>query len=86
MSADELDAAEMRLLNFVQRGAYPRDLERLKVGCALDKGNQMSRLTPCLDDGLLVVGGRLQASDLLTTSSDSARPASRDDTVDSACA
>ena len=58
------DAAEKRSLHFVQRGAYARDMERLQAGRSLDKGNQLSRLTPCLDDGLLVVGGRLQASDL----------------------
>ena len=65
LSAEELDDAEKRLLHFVQRGAYARDLERLQAGRALDKGNQLSPLAPCLDDSLLVVGGRLQASDLL---------------------
>ena len=64
LSAGELDAAKERLLHLVQRGAYARDLERLQAGRALEKGNQLSWLTPCLDDGLLVVGGRLQASEL----------------------
>ena len=58
------DAAEMKLLQYVQQGSYAHDLDHVRAGRSLSKGNQLSRLTPRLDDGMLVVGGRLQASNL----------------------
>ena len=88
LSADELDVAKERLLHFVQRGACASDLERLQAGCALDKGNQLSRLTPCLRWS--ASGWRMPASQRpdapLTTSSDSVRPSSHEDNADPACA
>ena len=64
LTAAELDAAETKLLQYVQQGSYARDLDHLRAGRSLNKGSQLSRLAPRLDDGILVVGGRLQSSDL----------------------
>ena len=85
---EEQDAAEKRLLHFVQRGAYARDLERLQAGRSLVKGNQLSRLTPCRrwSTGVWQTTAIHRPAASVTASIDSPRPPPRDNTADPTCA
>ena len=64
MTADELAGAEDALVKFVQRTSFREEYDRLSSGETPKKSSRLSPLTPRLKDGSLVVGGRLQDSEL----------------------
>ena len=64
MTADELAGAEDALVQFVQRTSFREEYDCLSSGETPKKSSRPSPLTPQLKDGSLLVGGRLQDSEL----------------------
>ncbi len=64
LTAEELASAEASLVRYVQRTCFPEDYRRLSSGDAPKKGSRLGPLSPKLEDGLIIVGGRLQFSEL----------------------
>ena len=64
-TVQELQEAEHVILKAVQQEAFPREVEFGERGCVPGSGD-LSRLDPCLRDGLLRVGERLNRSMLPT--------------------
>ena len=71
VSVEEMQRAERKVLQTVQREAFPSEIERLKESAAHDRNTGMKksssiyRLDPFLDkEGFLRVGGRINQADL----------------------
>lgn len=75
ITLQEMDAAEMVILKFVQKenfaqeikcleNKYPSGVQRGRQKPGVKKSSPIYKLDPVLDDGLLRVGGRLQKSSL----------------------
>ena len=65
LTYDELHKAKMRLFQYVQQLAYPKELEALGRDLPVPRGSAIVKLDPFVDaDGLLRVKGRLQFADL----------------------
>ena len=64
LTAEELASAEASLVRFVQRTCLTEDYRRLSSGDTPKKSSRLGPLSPKLEDGLIIVGGRLQFSEL----------------------
>ena len=66
ISLEDLSKAEKAIIVFCQRQRYPDEVAHLKkvtrIGKALNRQNNIYKLDPVLDEGLLRVGGRLNKS------------------------
>jgi hypothetical protein len=60
----ELRRAELKLIGLLQRSAFRKEIEALESGYSVSKSSTLWELRPQLEDGLLVVGGRLEYSSL----------------------
>jgi len=59
----EIDAAEIRIIKIIQAARFSDEIHRITNASSSSKG-KLDKLSPMLDkDGLLRVGGRLQASE-----------------------
>ncbi|XP_060566919.1 uncharacterized protein LOC132725749 [Ruditapes philippinarum] len=62
---DDLKHAEMSILRYTQKCAFPEEIETLtnnESTCRLKRNSVIRNLDPIMEDGLLRVGGRLQDS------------------------
>ena len=64
LTAEELASAEAALVRYVQKASFAEEYRRLCAGEELKRSSRLSSLAPTLEDGVMVVGGRLQFSDL----------------------
>jgi hypothetical protein len=63
LTVDETEAALLRCLRRTQEVSYPDDLRNLQAGHPVTKSSKLISLHPFVDkDGLIRVGGRLQAA------------------------
>ena len=60
LSVAEIRAAEMELLRWVQREVYSDEVESLRRSGVTPRSSSIVSLDPVLQDGMLVVGGRLK--------------------------
>lgn len=61
---DELEAAKKVIFRAVQKDAYPKEVVGLEKEGVIPKTSTLLNLDPCMDDGLMRIGGRLRHSPL----------------------
>ena len=59
---DEMVIAERHVVSFVQEGSFPVEIQQLKNNESVKLSSPLSKLTPMMLDGMMVVGGRLKHS------------------------
>ncbi|XP_055921716.1 uncharacterized protein LOC129952857 [Eupeodes corollae] len=65
LSSLEISIAKTKLIKFHQHLSFPLEINSIKSGVNLSKGNKLASLAPFVDDqGLLRVGGRIQESNV----------------------
>ena len=60
LKVPELHAAESAIIRHVQRREYPRECEDLALGNGIQRNSKIFKLLPMMEDGIIVVGGRLK--------------------------
>ncbi|KAK7904466.1 hypothetical protein WMY93_017073 [Mugilogobius chulae] len=60
LSGDELFQAERAIIQFVQHQEFAEEIAALSKGKGVTRHSRIYKLAPCLDEGLLRVGGRLE--------------------------
>ena len=66
---DELKEAEFNLVEFIQRDAFPHEMQLIRSGQNVKPTSSLIRLSPYVDDhGIMRVGGRLGHCDLPVSS------------------
>jgi hypothetical protein len=64
LTVSEVQEAESSIIKLVQAEAFPQEVECLLKGKQISKGSTLSSLAPFVKDGILLLGGRLQAAKL----------------------
>ena len=64
LTVEDLKGGELVIIKHVQGKQFSSELERLASGLNVVKGSNIASLDPVLDDGVIVVGGRLRLSNL----------------------
>lgn len=64
MSARDLLDAEMAIIGYSQRKKFKEEVASLSAGKSVSRDSSIYKLDPCLEDGLLRVGGRLSRAAL----------------------
>jgi hypothetical protein len=67
ITVSELNQAENYIFQYVQRQRYSNEIERLNGNKAVKKSSPIIKLSPKINDGLLVVGGRLKHAHVAAT-------------------
>ena len=64
LSAEDLMDAEMAIIHYSQQKRFKEEIAALSAGISVSKNSSVYKLDPCLQDGLLRVGGRLSKAAL----------------------
>lgn len=59
LSLENLNQAEIQLIQFIQKQEFQEEIEALRKNIPIKKRSQLFKLDPVLQDGILRVGGRL---------------------------
>ena len=64
VTVSEMKVAESVIIKYVQGQAYPDELKMLGQTKHVARSSRLVKLSPTLEEGILVVGGRLKHSSL----------------------
>tara|TARA_B110000881_G_scaffold142907_1_gene126249 strand:- start:157 stop:5301 length:5145 start_codon:yes stop_codon:yes gene_type:complete len=64
LTVKDLQDAEEAIIRYVQREAFPKEIETLEASGNINKSSPIYRLDPILEDDILKIGGRLGLGDL----------------------
>ena len=64
ITVPEMNDAEQVILMHVQRQSFSEEIDRLSLGSAVKASSSLRKLSPAIEDGLLVVSGRLRHAPL----------------------